>query len=282
MPRGQQALFRAGVDFVRLDVRVTSGGRPIPGLNTSDFAVTDNGVPQQLKIATTEGDVAVALVLDTSASVQGSALEHLVAASQALVAMLKPGDTVSLVAFSDRLAIEADSVQDPRVINRALLGARGAGRTALWDAVFAGASLVAGRPQRSLVLAFTDGLDTSSWFTREQLGESLKRSEAVVYAVQAGDWGPEASDSRREVARRTLQSVAKQTGGDVLQAESGVKLSQQFAAILEGFRCRYLLAYEPTGVHRDGKWHRVEVRVKGYRAEVVARSGYYASGPKTQ
>jgi len=64
MPRGQQAVFRAAVDIVRLDVRVTSGGRPIPGLNTSDFAVTDNGVPQQLKIAATEGDVAVALVLD--------------------------------------------------------------------------------------------------------------------------------------------------------------------------------------------------------------------------
>jgi VWFA-related protein len=275
-PGRPQAVFRTGVDLVRLDALVTSGGRPVTGLNAGDFAVTDNGVPQQLKMATTEGDVAVALVLDTSGSVKGSALDHLVAASQTLVAMLKPGDTVSLVTFSNRLSLEAGSVRDPTVISHALLDARSAGRTALWDALLAGVSLVAGRTQRSLVLAFTDGSDNSSWITREQLVESLKRSEAVVYAVQSGDWGKPEPGAPLQTARRSLQSVVNQAGGDVFQAESGIKLSQQFTAILEQFRSRYLLTYEPAGVRRDDGWHRVDVRVKGRQAKVVVRPGYYA------
>ena len=273
-PGRQQAVFRTGVDIVRLDALVTSGGRPITGLNADDFAVTDNGVPQQLKVATTEGDVAVALVLDTSGSVKGSALDHLVAASQTLVSMLKPGDTVSLVTFSNRLWLEAGSVRDPTVISHALLDASAAGRTALWDALLAGASLVAGRTQRSLVLVFTDGSDNSSWTTREQLEESLKRSEAVVYAVQSGDWANPGAPVW--AGTRALQSVVNQTGGDVYKAESGIKLSQQFTAILDTFRSRYLLTYEPTGVRRDDGWHRVDVRVRGRQANVVVRPGYYA------
>jgi len=277
-PGGEQAVFRSAIDLVRLDVLVTSGGRPITGLTAGDFTVTDNGVPQQLKMASAEGDVAVALVLDTSASVQGSALDHLVSASQTLVALLKPGDTVSLVTVSSRVSLEAGSIREPGVISRALQDARSAGRTALWDGLLAGASLVAGRSQRSLVLAFTDGLDTSSWITREQLEESLKRSDAVVYAVQSGDLYKPEPGAPLQRARRELQSVANQAGGDVFQAESGAKLAQQFRAILEEFRSRYLLTYEPAGVRRDDGWHRVDVRVNGQRAKVVTRPGYVASG----
>jgi Ca-activated chloride channel family protein len=73
-----------------------------------------------------------------------------------------------------------------------------------------------------------------------------------------------------------------QTGGDVFQAESGASLSQQFTDVLEQFRSRYLLTYEPTGVRRDDEWHRVEVRVKRRSANVVTRAGYYATGTRRE
>jgi len=278
MPGRQQPVFRTGVDLVRLDVQVTAGDNPIAGLGVNDFHVADNGVPQRLSMATTEGDLAVVLVLDTSGSVTGGTLKQLVSASQSLVAMLEPGDIVSLVTVAGGLSLEAGSVRDPRVISRALLDARPAGRTALWDAILAGASLVAGHTGRSLVLVFTDGTDTSSWITLEQLREALKRSEAVVYAVLAGDWSvPEGNQWK---ARGDLKSLVSQTGGALIPAESGQRLPQQFKGALDSFRTRYLLAYEPTGVRRDDGWHRVDVRVKGRKAKVVVRPGYYAPGPR--
>lgn len=41
--------FRTGVDMVAVDVLVTRGGRPAVGLGADDFAVLDNGVPQQIE-----------------------------------------------------------------------------------------------------------------------------------------------------------------------------------------------------------------------------------------
>jgi hypothetical protein len=43
-------------------------------------------------------------------------------------------------------------------------------------------------------------------------------------------------------------------------------------------RTRYLLSYEPRGVERTGR-HRLEVKVKGRKAEVRHRREYVVSGP---
>jgi VWFA-related protein len=277
---GSQAVFRARVDLVRLDVLATAGGHPLVGLGEQDFEVFDNGVPQRVKVAAAGGDITLALVLDTSGSVEGEPLEHLVVASQSLVAALGPSDSASLVTFSSRLSLQASSVRDPDTVRGALLNAHGAGRTALWDALFAGLSLVAGRPERSLVLLFTDGIDNSSWLTRDQVVESLSRTETVVYAVQSRmrDRVTEAGRDREKKAWGDLSAVVRQSGGEVLEAESSASLPARFGAILEEFRSRYLVTYEPTGVRRDDGWHRVEVRVKGRRAKVMARPGYDAVG----
>jgi Ca-activated chloride channel homolog len=275
-----QGVFRTGVDVVRLDVLASEGGRPIAGLGEEDFEVLDNGVSQRISVAGTSETIAVALVLDTSGSVEGQRLEHLVAAGDTVVRLLGAGDAASLVTFSNRPLLHAGSVRDPGSLRSALASARAAGRTALWDSLFAGISLVAGRPERSLVLLLTDGLDNSSWMTRDQVAESLKRTEAVVYAVQTTVPGGDvlAGANRQHKAWRDLNAVVKQSGGDVLQAESTKELPGRFSAVLREFRSRYLVSYEPTGVRRDDGWHRVEVRVKGHRAKVVTRPGYYAAG----
>jgi VWFA-related protein len=283
-PTASQAVFRVGVEVVRLDVLATAGGRPITGLGVQDFEVIDNGVQQRVKVATTGGDVVVALVVDTSGSVEGEPLEHLVAASQAVVKLLRPGDTASLVTFSNRLSLQAGSVREPAAVRNALASPRAGGRTALWDALFAGVSLVAGRPERSLVLLFTDGIDNSSWMTRGQVAESLKRSETVVYAVQSqmADRATTTGRERENKARSDLQAVVNGSGGDVFEAESTAQLPARFAAILQEFRSRYLVTYEPTSVRRDDGWHRVQVRVKGRRARVVTRPGYYTAGAQAK
>jgi hypothetical protein len=46
-----------------------------------------------------------------------------------------------------------------------------------------------------------------------------------------------------------------------------------FDGILREFRTRYAVAYSPRDVDTPG-WHRIDLRVKGRRAEVKARRGY--------
>jgi len=270
-------VFRTGVDLVRVDALVVEGGRPVRGLTASDFEILDNGIPQRVMLATTAGDVAIALVLDTSGSVKGEKLRDLIRASQALVGMLQPNDEASLLTFSDRVSLQAGSVRDPAVVAKALVEARASGRTAMWDALFAGMSFVAGDSGRALVLLFTDGFENSSWLPEEQVMQSLKRSDVVVYVVKAKPAeGELQARATIENAGRALETIASQSGGSVFQAESGGRLREQFVGVLNEFRARYLLTYEATGVRRDDGWHTLTVRLKRGKGRVQARPGYYA------
>ena len=279
----QEPVFRVSVEAVRLDALVTVGGRPLEGLTAADFEVLDNGVSQRVDVATTAGDVTVALVLDTSGSVEGNRLEQLVAATRTVVGLLKPGDTASLITFSDRLVLGAGSVRDPAVVRAALASASASGRTAMWDALFAGLAFAAGDSGRSLVLLLTDGIDNASWLTEEMATESLKRTQSVVYAVNPViDLRQDTPALRTQntlstAGRMLLWKVVGQTGGSLFEADWSENLSQQLASIVREFRSRYLLLYEPTGAGRADGWHRVEVRVKGKRAKVQVRPGYYAT-----
>ena len=281
----QQPVFRATVDRVRLDALVTAGSGPLPGLSAADFEVLDNGVPQKVEVAATAGDVTVALVVDTSGSVEGPRLEQLIAASEAVLRLLGPGDTASLITFSDRMALIADAARSPAAVRAALAGARAAGRTAMWDALFAGLALAARDSGRSLVILFTDGIDNASWLTEARVTGAVKRAESVVYAVcpivdvAEDTWDGRAMRATLTARQNLLRRVAGQTGGRLLDTEWSAALTGQFAAIMTEFRSRYLLHYEPAGVGRHDGWHRVDVRVKGRSAKVQVRPGYYASGP---
>ena len=64
-----QTAFRTGIEVVRLDVSVIRGGVPVVGLTARDFALTDNGIAQDVESVTLEQlPLSVTLVLDVSQS----------------------------------------------------------------------------------------------------------------------------------------------------------------------------------------------------------------------
>jgi VWFA-related protein len=151
------------------------------------------------------------------------------------------------------------------------------------DAVFAGLSF--GSPEvRSLLLLFTDGQDNASWLSASQVIESARRADVVVCPVVVGMGIPDPSrpsaTARRPWSWRVMDALAEQTGGRVFRAGPGSMMREAFLNVLTEFRSRYLIAYTPSGVRNDDGWHRLEVRVKGRRAEVRARPGYMAQGSR--
>jgi hypothetical protein len=44
-------VFKSGIEIVELDVSVMRGGQPVQGLMARDFALTDNGVGQEIRWA---------------------------------------------------------------------------------------------------------------------------------------------------------------------------------------------------------------------------------------
>jgi VWFA-related protein len=258
--------FTSRIDAVRVDVLVTENGQPVQGLTASDFEVLDNGVRQHVDLASFEQiPLNVILALDMSASLQGLRLGHLQSAGKHVLDGLKPGDRAALVTFSHVVAPSQGLTEDLDRIRRALDQARGEGLTSLIDATHAGMLLGESDAGRSLLIVFSDGVDTSSWLTADAVLETARRGDVVVYAVEAGE--------RRASFTRDLSEV---TGGRLFAIESTKDLSAAFSKILEEFRQRYLVSYSPQGV-APGGWHRLEVRVRSRAATVKARPGYFGS-----
>jgi VWFA-related protein len=265
-PAPEQTTFTSRIDAVRVDVLVTENGRPVEGLTPGDFEVLDNGVRQRVDLASFEQiPLNVVLALDMSASLQGLRLGHLQTAGKAVLDGLKPGDRAALVTFSHVVAPTQGLTDNLDRVRTALDQARGEGMTSLIDATHAGMLLGESDAGRSLLIVFSDGVDTSSWLTASAVLETARRGDVVVYGVEVGE--------RRASFPRDLTEV---TGGRMFAIESTKDLSVTFSSILEEFRMRYLISYSPQGVPTGG-WHRLEVRVRNRGVTVQARPGYLGS-----
>ena len=265
-PSAQQPTFSAKREAVRVDVLVTDRGKLVTGLTAADFELRDNGVPQAIDLVSFQQiPLNVFLALDTSASVSGERLTHLQTAGHALLDRLAKDDRSALLTFSQTILRREALTGTTARVREALTDVQPSGDTALVDGAYAAIMLDPADGGRNLLLVFSDGLDTASWLTPEQVLESAKRSDFVVYGVS----------SRGSEDAKFLEDLTEVTGGATLKIASTQELSATFLKILDEFRQRYLISYSPTGVAPSG-WHRLEVRVKGRRVTVKSRAGYQA------
>jgi Ca-activated chloride channel homolog len=269
----RQAVFKASVDLVSVDVLATANGKPLAGLTAADFEILDNKVPQKIDSISGEGTVGtialrripldIVLVFDVSESMAGDKLEQLVDASRNVLAKLGPGDRAALVTFSQRTMIRQPLSSDVAAVVRAVDRLDASGQTSMFDALYAGLSLRRTSDTRSMMLLFSDGRDNTSWLSGKQVAQAARESDVVVYAVGL--------DTR---VKDDLKEITEETGGAVLVAQSAKDLKTLFERIVREMQARYVLNYYPNGVAQSG-WHTIEVRLPGRRAEVVARRGYW-------
>ena len=263
------AVFSVATQGVLVDALVTDHGRPVAGLTAADFEIRDNGVLQRadaLRVA--DLPVSAVLALDTSASTAGQRLHDLKDASLALLAGLRQQDHAALTTFGFAVTIPVPLTSDIAAVRSAIDRLVPVGDTALFDGIYAALVSTLQETGRSLVVVCTDGRDTTSWLEPEDVLESARRSNAVVYVVATGS-------ARRWSA---LKDVADATGGAVIELTASADLRAQFQRILEEFRSRYVLTYTPAGV-TPGGFHRLDVRVKRSGLTVKARPGYFGARP---
>jgi VWFA-related protein len=266
----QNPSFSSRTEGIRVDVLVTENGRPVSGLQPGDFELLDNGVPQELDLGSYQDvPLNVVMVLDMSVSLDGERFDHLRNAARSVLDALKATDQAGLVTFSHILVQGASLSSDFDRVRAALDRARADGTTSLVDASYAGMVLGESDVGRSLLILFSDGVDTASWLSAASVLETAKRCDVVVYGVEVG--------KRKASFPRELSAA---TGGRLIEIESTGDLKATFGAILDEFRQRYLISYSPRNVDPGG-WHRIDVRVKARRGLTVkARPGYQSDAPR--
>jgi len=182
----------------------TAEGEAVPGLNSADFRVFDNGVEQKIAYFDASHEPAsVAMVIDASPSVLRDS-EEMRQAADALVSALGPLDQAAVVDFSAHtyLQLPFSDVRElirravARVDPRELLGDTGGSN--IYEAVYLTAQkLFPGRKGRKSIVLLTDGQDSG-------LGLTLQPATAFPQAGTVRD-------------RLTFDDVAKLLAGEDIQ-----------------------------------------------------------------
>ena len=275
-----QPTFRARTELVRVDVLVTDGGAPVPGLTAADFELRDNGVGQRVTAAGAVEAVQLGVVLDVSGSMTGERLAIARKATTDLLGRLTRGDRFAVVAFGDQVGRVTGPGASAAEAAAALDRVQAGGSTALLDGTYAGILEADGGPGPKLLVVMTDGRNNASWLQAGPVIDAARRHETVIYPVAVDiddEWNRTVSARlRTSDAVALLEAMADQTGGRSVEARWDRSLGERFQQILREYRQRYILTFTPEGVPTGDGWHALEVKVKRAGARVRARTRYWA------
>jgi hypothetical protein len=305
--------FRSSVDAVAIDVAVLSGGRPVAGLTTADFDVVDNGVRQTvLEVIPETLPIDLTLVLDTSGSISPQLHASIGRAVKRVQDRLRPSDRVSLIEFNERL--HETLPLTPSSSLGAVTFAETKGQTSFNDAL--ALALTAPEPpagRRQMIIAFTDGIDTTSILDDGSVLKTALHAQQAVFVVAqefpsalpmaflnelTGSTGGllqivplvQVATTRNSVFPPKLPGDTRApdpfgTGVNVTVTQTRTQtpeelLDASFVRAFEAFRTSYVVRYTLTGVPREGR-HALTIRVTkpGTNYAIRARRGYFGTAP---
>ena len=276
---GQPPSFRAGVDVVSLNVTVTDRrSRFVTDLLQDDFLVYEDGVLQSITyFAREQLPVALALLIDTSASMD----EEMATAQEAAIGFaqrLNPNDLAEVIDFDSRVDILQGFTNDLDQLERAIRQTSARGSTSLYNALYISLKELEKAPlsvadiRREAIVVLSDGEDTSSLVTFEEVLDLAKRSETAIYSI--GLKIDEGGKGFRE-ADFVLRQLAQETGGRAFFPDDAEALAGIYGQISEELSSQYSLGYVSANPLRNGRWRRVVVRVDRDKTSVRTKQGYF-------
>ncbi|MCY3776055.1 MAG: VWA domain-containing protein, partial [Candidatus Aminicenantes bacterium] len=179
--------FRIGVAvdqvFLSVNARSAQGGF-LRGLTRDQFTVYEDGVRQEILNFYSEAlPVRVVLLVDVSGSTRGSQSEIRRAALR-FVDSLGEEDQIAVITFSNLPKLILDWTNDRERIQNAMLKIYAKGKTVLNDALYVTCDdLLAGVSGRKAIILLSDGIDTHSMVTSQEVLDLVTRSEAMTYVA---------------------------------------------------------------------------------------------------
>ena len=285
----QKADIRVDVRLVTVTCSVTDrANAPAKNLRPQDFALRDNGKLQKIEHLWQEAELplTIGLIVDVSGSQSAFIEQHRQTVARFLSQMLGPKDRAFLATVGPEVNLITDLTGSVDELRRGVeqipsnfahpLGelCQGAcGGTALWNGVYAAANQkmhwVRGR---KALIVLSDGMDTGSNHRLRDAIESVQEAETVVYAIKYVDRSELFS---RMTKNRDLERLTDETGGYTFPNPDD-NLGTVFARIEDDLRNLYVIGFTPPESARDGRFHKLDVKMTRKDLVVRARNGYYA------
>jgi Ca-activated chloride channel family protein len=276
-------VYRSGVDVVSLNVTVTDAqSHYITDLEQGDFTVLEDGAKQELLyFSKTNLPIALSLLIDTSASME----ERLLVAQNAAVGFaqrVRDQDLAQVVDFDSRVEIVQGFTNDKAALEAAIRGTASGGSTSLYNAIYIALrelKKVRAKSEqdvrREAIVLLSDGEDTTSLVSFEEVMELAKRSETSIYTIGLQPRDPTYAKGFRE-AEFILRQFAQETGGRAFFVQKAEELTTVYGQIADELSSQYSVGYASTNQKRDGRWRKVAVQVARPSVTTRTRRGYYA------
>jgi VWFA-related protein len=277
-----QGTFKAAIDIVSLNVTAMDpSNHYVTDLEEKNFSVFEDGVKQDLSFFTRKQQaIAMSLLLDSSASMEDK-LPTLQTAAANFVHRLKSNDLAQVVDFDSRVEIRQAFTSSQGDLESAIQKTAAGGSTSLYNAIYISLKELGKiRAQadedvrRQALVLFSDGEDTSSLISFDEVLELAKRSETAIFTIALR--GSETQSKGFREAEFVMRQLAQETGGRAFFPLKIDDLNGIYSEIADELASQYTLGYTSKNAKRDGAWRRVVVQVDKPNVTPRTKRGYYA------
>lgn len=278
--RGSGALFQSRADLVVLPVTVTDSRQKkhVTGLTMADFHVYEDSVLQELAFfAADPVPLDLAILLDTSVSMRGK-MAMAREAAVGFVRTLRAGDRATVIEFNDAAHVLQPLIEDLARVESAIRETTAGGGRALYTALYLALNELArqnsNEVRRQAIVLLSDGEDSRSLVTSDEVLELARRSGIVIYSIslRSNPSAPRVTPAPRVIpptlggwfaskSERLMRTLAEETGGRAFFPHDTRELVPLYGIIAEELASQYTLGYNPKNPKRDSAVRRLAVRL---------------------
>jgi Ca-activated chloride channel family protein len=268
------------VNLVLVPVSVTDPQqRLVTGLSRDNFQVFDGKKSQEIRhFSSEDAPVSIGLVVDTSGSMKDK-MERVHEAVKEFCEASNPQDEFFLITFADAPQLVQDFTDSPSEIENKMIFARSKGSTALLDAIYLGlAKMRQAKYSKKALLFISDGGDNHSRYGEWEVKKASQEADTAIYAI--GTYNRYVPTQEEWLGPYLLAHITEPTGGRAFTIADINDLPDVAHRVGVELRVQYVLGYRPIDAPRNGKWHKIRVKLRLPRKlallQAHAKSGYYA------
>jgi Ca-activated chloride channel homolog len=278
----RETAIRVETQLVLINVTVTDPmNRFVTGLEKEHFQLYEDKKLQEVsQFSSEDAPLSIGLVFDASGSM-GSKLQKSRLAAAQLFKTANPEDEFFLIHFNDRPELTVPFTTNTEEIQNRLTFTQAKGRTALLDGVYMAMNhMKKARNPRKAIIILSDGGDNSSRYTESEIKNAVREADVQIYAIGIFEAMGRARTAEEMAGPGLLNELSESTGGRHFAVENVNELPDIAAKIGIELRNQYVLGYAPANTVRDGKYRKVQVKLKQPRGlpplRAFYRLGYYA------
>jgi len=280
-------VIKVNTDLVVFDAQVIDkkSKRIIGDLTKADFAVTDNGVKQQISyFSRDELPLSIILLLDVSRSVRPIIHDIRNGALNALQ-RLKPDDQVAVMAFASETKWAQGFTKDRALVSRKIEEVTAT--DVLGNATFIGPALESAAihmehaptaNSRRVIIIITDNIAATSNRQEHDVLEQLFDTGTVVYGLIVRGPVGRVFNIMSFGQIKAINKFVDETGGEVLGAGK-TEVDQRLGLIIDRLRARYAIGFRPSQTAGES-FRPVEIKISNAKNRkeklvVLTKRGYY-------